>query len=143
MFIKGSELWEPDWIQHEANVYYAVPDEALFDDKVYLDSGNPFRVALASTPHGRDGKPEKQRYNTGDPKLVYTCGQVFVNGILFTQVPFIAEVEAQAQAWTYGRRTDRIYVNFGPLKPAEQTVELTTRRRLFAPHVQGLGHIVV
>jgi len=143
VFIRGSELWEPDWTQQKTGVYYAVPNEALFDDQAYLDSGNPFHVELASTPHGRNGKQEKQRFDQGDPNLVYTCGQVFVNGVLFTQVPFLSEVEGQAQTWTHDGKTGCIYVNFGSLRPTEQFVELTTRRRLFAPHIQGLGHIVV
>ncbi len=127
-----------DWIRHGTTVFHAAPGEALFNDQVYLDSGNPFHVELASTPHGRDGRPEKQRYDTGDPNLVYSCGQVIVNGTLFTQVPFVSEVEAQARTWTYAHKAGRIYVNFGALNPTKQTVEITTRRRLFAPHIQGL-----
>jgi len=87
VFVRGSERWRPAWTRHRAAVYHAVPDEAIFDDQVYRDSGNPFRVACASTPHGRNGKPERQRFDYGDPNLVYTCGQVFVNGARFTQVP--------------------------------------------------------
>ena len=143
VFVRGSELWRPDWARHADRVYYSVPDQGMFTDQAYLDSGNPFHVELASTPHGRNGKQERQRFNYGDPNLVYTCGQVIVNGALFTQVPFVSEVETQARTWTFDAKTGRIYVNFGPLSPAEQTVEITTRRRLFAPHIQGFGHIVV
>lgn len=143
VFVRGSELWSPDWIRHKAGVCYAVPDEAFFNDRVYLDSGNPFRVELASTPYGRNGKQEKLRFDYGNPDLVYTCGQVIVNGKLFTQAPFLSEVESRADTWTYDQKTGRIYVNFGDLKPFEQTVEITARRRIFAPHIRGLGHIVV
>lgn len=143
VFIRGSELWRPDWKQHSGSVFCAVPDEAMFDDQAYVDKGNPLRVALASTPHGRNGKPEKERFDYGDPNLVYTCGQVIVNGSLFTQVPFVSEVEAAVKTWTYNSATGRVYVNFGNLDPKDQTVELTARRRLFAPHIRGLGHIVV
>lgn len=143
VFVRGSELWRPAWSPHQGRVYYAAPDPMVFDDQVYLDSGNPFQVACASTPHGRNGKPERQRFDYGDPNLVYTCGQVIVNGALFTQVPFLSEVESQARTWTYDAATGRIYINFDRLDPTEQTVEITSRRRLFAPHIRGLGHIVV
>jgi hypothetical protein len=143
VFVRGSEIWQPDWQRHKGVVYYAVPDEALFDDRAYLDSGNPLHVELASTPYGRNGKQERQRFDYGDPNLVYTCGQVIVNGSLLTQVPFLTEVEGKIHTWTFDAETGRVYVNFGDLTPKEQTVELTTRRRLFAPHIQGLGHIVV
>ena len=143
VFVKGSNLWSPDWKQHKATVYYAAPDESLFDYRVYLDSGNPFSVELASNPYGRNGKQEKQRFDYGDPDLVYTCGQVIVNGKLLTQAPFLSEVQAQTGTSKYDSGTGQIYINFGDLNPAKQTVEITTRRRIFAPHIMGLGHIVV
>ncbi|MHC4743422.1 MAG: right-handed parallel beta-helix repeat-containing protein, partial [Planctomycetota bacterium] len=143
VFIKGSDLWNPDWKKHKASVYYAAPSEEIFTDRAYLDSPNPFRVELASTPYGRNGKQEKQRFGYGNPELVYTCGQIIVNGRLLKQVPFLAEVESEERTWTYDRKTGRIYVNFAELKADEQTVEITTRRRIFAPHIRGLGHIVV
>ena len=143
VFVRGSELWQPDWKRHKRAVYSAAPDESLFNDHAYIDSGNPLRVDLASTPYGRNGKQEKKRFDYGDPNLVYTCGQVIINGRPLTQVPFISEVEGQTQTWTYDSQTGQVYVNFGDLNPVEQTVELTTRRRIFAPHVRGLGHIVL
>jgi hypothetical protein len=143
VFIKGSDLWNPDWRSHRAGVYAAAVDEGLFDDCVYLDSGNPFQVELASTPHGRNGKQERRRFDYGDPNLVYTCGQVIVDGGLLTQVPFLSEVEKQSGTWTYDSKAKEIYVNFGDLNPVEQKVEITTRRRIFAPHLQGLGYIIV
>jgi len=143
VFVRGSELWQPQWKWHKQGVYYAVPEEALFNDQAYIDSGNPLRVELASTPYARNGKQERLRFNYGDPNLVYTCGQVIVNSRPLVQLPFVSEVEDQVRSWTFDRAAGRIYVNFGDLNPREQTVELTTRRRIFAPHVRGLGHIVV
>jgi len=143
VFIKGSDLWQPDWQRHNDAVHFGVVNEALFTDDVYLDSPNPFRVPLASTPHGRNGRLEQERFGYGDPKLSYNCGQVFVNGQMFTQVPFLAEVETQPNSWTFDPPTGRIYIHFGNQHPAGQTVEITTRRRIFAPHLRGLGHIVV
>jgi len=143
VIIKGSDIWRPEWTKHNDSVYFGVIDEAMFVDDVYLDSPNPFRVEMASTPHGRDGKPERERFGHGDPNLVYNCGQVFVNGKMSTQVPFLKEVEQQPDTWTFDAESDRIYIHFGDRTPTEQTVELTTRRRIFAPHVRGLGYIVV
>ena len=143
VFVKGSERWTPAWRREAESIYSAIPDEALFNDDVYLDSGNPFEVPLASTPYGRNGRPEKQRFDYGDPNLLYTCGQIIVNGTPFTQAPFLNEVKNRTGTWTCDRETGRITVNFGNLIPAGQTVEITTRRRIFAPHVQGLGHIIV
>ena len=143
VFIRGSEEWKPSWERHQAAVFFAAPEAKLFDDDVYVDSANPFHVELASTPYNRDGKPEAERYQRGDANLVYTCGQVIVNGKPLEQRPFLTEVETRPQTWTFAADTGRIYVNFGALIPAEQQVEITVRRRIFAPHIRGLGHIVV
>jgi parallel beta-helix repeat protein len=144
VFIRGSEEWKPDWQRHKGTVFFAVPDESLFGGNLYLDgSGNPFLVELASTPYHRDGKPEAERFKKGDPSLIFTCGQVIVNRRPWQQRPYLREVERQEKTWTYVPETGRIYVNFGGRTPVAQSVEITTRRRIFAPHVRGLGHIVV
>ncbi|MEM7230985.1 MAG: right-handed parallel beta-helix repeat-containing protein, partial [Planctomycetota bacterium] len=147
VFIKGSNVWSPEWKKHADGVYWAMPDPQLFDDDVYVDSANPFLVELSSTPYGRDGKREHERYGTGDPNLVYTCGQVIVGSKPWAQRPYLKEVEKEAKSWTFVRNasdeTGRIYVNFGDLDPAKQQVEISTRRRIFAPYTRGLGYIVV
>lgn len=143
VFLRGSEEWKPGWKKHKAGVRFAVPDEALFDDDVYVDSPNPFKAELSSTPEGRDGKWEFERYEKGDPDMVYTCGQFIVNGKPWRQRPYLSEVEAEEQTWTYDAKSGRVYVNFGSLDPTKNLVEITTRRRLFCPHIWGLGHIVV
>lgn len=141
--IRGSAVWSPAWTRHRGGVFYGIPDESLFDDDVYLDSPNPFRVPLASTPFGRNGKPERERFGYGDPAVAYTCGQVFVDGVPFTQVPFLNEVEQQPGTWTFERDTGRLYLHLGPDGPGDRLVEITVRRRLFAPHRWGVSHIVV
>ena len=143
VFIRGSEQWQPEWKQHNGSVYFAAPQQALFDDDVYVDSANPFLVELSSTPYGRDGRREVERYQRGDAGVVFNCGQVIVNGRPYVQVPFLSEVEKRVRTWTFIPGTGRIYINFGGLSPAEQQVEITVRRRNFAPHVKGLGYIVV
>lgn len=68
-----------------------------------------------------------------------------MNGVHFREplleAPFRRELKPEA--WFYDRKGDRVYVHFGRRPPADCEVELTTRRRLFAPHKRGLGHIVV
>ena len=145
--LKGSNEWKPDWQSHQPGVVFATLEDALFDDDVYVDSANPFLVELASTPHERDGKPESERYDRGDPKLSYRCGQVIVNGKPWQQQPFLSEVETQTGTWTFVPGPEdgggRIYINFGTLDPTQQQVEISTRRRIFAPHIRGLGYIHV
>ncbi len=145
--LKGSNEWKPDWQSHQPGVVFATLEDALFDDDVYVDSANPFLVELASTPHERDGKPESERYDRGDPKLSYRCGQVIVNGKPWQQQPFLSEVETQTGTWTFVPGPEdgggRIYINFGTLDPIQQQVEISTRRRIFAPHIRGLGYIHV
>lgn len=143
VFLRGSDVWKPKWAQHKGSVVFAVPNEALFNDDVYVDSPNPFHVEMSSTPEGRDGKREFERFERGDADMVYTCGQVIVNGKPWRQRPYLSEVEADERSWTYEAKTGRVYLNFGKLDPAKQLVEISTHRRLFAPHIWGLGHIVV
>ena len=144
VFIRGSEEWKPAWQAHAGSVFSAVPGDELFDDDVYVDSASPLQVELASTPYGRDGKPEAERgIGTPDPDMVYTCGQLIVNGKPWEQRPFLTEVETRPGTWSFAADSGRLYVNFGDLAPEQQQVEITARRRIFAPHIRGLGHLVV
>jgi len=143
VFVKGSEVWEPDWKVHGQGVFSAKPEESLFNDRSpeYLDHHNPFKVILASTPWSRAGRKEEERGFGGDEDLVYTCGQLFVDGKPFREVPFRDELKARC--WYYEPSDGDIFVHFGEKSPADCLVELTTRRRIFAPQERGLGHIVV
>lgn len=150
VFIRGSEIWSPEWREEGGGVYSARPDESLFDDRSpeYLDHHNPLKVELASTPWRRQGRREAERKAAGDarigktdPRIVYTCGQVFVNSKQYKEVPL--RDEFAPETWWYEPKSERVYVHFADANPQEQTVELTTRRRLFAPKKRELGHIVV
>lgn len=150
VFVRGSELWTPDWRDEGGGVFSATPDESLFDDRSseYVDSYNPLKVELSSTPWGRQGRREVERMRAGegrigggDERIVYTCGQVFVDGEEYREVPLREEIEPKT--WFYEPKTERVYVHFGEGKAADHEVELTTRRRIFAPKTRGLGHIIV
>lgn len=144
VIIRGSDVWSPAW-ERDGNLYCAVPDESLFTDDVYVDDKNPFLVEMSSTPFGRDGLREVERgFVEGEQyeRIVFTLGQVYVNGRLYRQVPLKDEAEAEVGTWWVDRNTGRIGIHFAG-NPAERTVEICTRRRVFAPHRRGLGHIHV
>ena len=143
VIVKGSEVWRPKWNSEGNGVFSAHPDDSMFDDRSreYIDHYNPLKVALASTPWSREGKREFERGFGGDERLIYTCGQVFVDGKPFLEVPYREELKPDA--WWYDGKKDRLFVDFGQRSPEECIVELTTRRRIFAPQRRGLGYIVV
>lgn len=150
VFVKGSMLWRPGWRDEGGGVYSAVPADELFDDRSpeYVDHHNPFKVRLASTPWGQQGLSEailrdagEDRIGNCDESIAYTCGQVFVNKQRYLEVPVKGELAAEC--WWYEPGEGRVFVHFGKKKPMQQTIELTTRRRIFAPIRRGLGHIVV
>jgi len=144
VIIKGSEVWKPVWKRSISGVYYAVPDDALFNDDCYKDNKNPFKVASSSTPYGREGRAEVVNFGyPGDTTIVYTLGQVFVDGKMYIQKPFLSEMNATANSWFYDRKTGNLYIHFPGDNPNNYTVEITTRRRIFAPHKRRLGYINV
>ena len=144
VFLRGSNEWSPSWKHHKGNVYSAELDDELFkSDDVYVDEANPFNVPLASTPYNRQGKPEFERTGTGDSKLSYTCGQVIINSKPWIQKPFLNETIKESGSWFYQSENGLVFINFGDLKPSKQLVEISTRRRIFAPHILGIGHIIV
>ena len=95
-----------------------------------------------------EGKKEAERKAEGDlrfsetdDRIAYTCGQIIVNDLPWMEVPL--QEELASKVWWYDQKTERIWIHFGGLIPEEQNIEITTRRRLFAPVQRGLGHIVV
>lgn len=150
VFVKGSELWTPDWRDEGGGRYSAHVDESLFNDRSdeYLDHHNPFKVLLSSTPWRRQGRPEAERRRAGDTRIgraddsiAYTCGQVFSDGQRLLETPLREELKPGA--WWYDNAKDRIWVHFGDDMPAEHSIEITTRRRIFAPKKRGLARLVV
>ena len=150
VFIRGSEVWTPKWRKEGKGIYSARPEDDLFDDRSseYLDHHNPFKVLLASTPYRREGKKEAERKAEGDlrfsetdDRIAYTCGQIIVNDLPWMEVPL--KEELASETWWYDPKSERIWIHFGNVVPEEQKIEITTRRRLFAPIERGLGHIIV
>ena len=155
--IKGSDVWAPEWTDESGGIWSGAVDESLFTDTVHVDGANPFRIASSATPWGRDGRPEHARAAAGaqgfakdaDPDMVYTLGQVFVDGAILKQVPFKKDLTAAPGAWWFDSTAGRLFVHFpqradgASPRPQDHEVEISTRRRIFAPHVRGLGHIEV
>ena len=52
-------------------------------------------------------------------------------------------MQADAKSWRYNVADKCIFMNLGASAPANHTVEISTLRRVFAPHIRGLGYIVV
>ncbi|NBP89050.1 MAG: DUF1565 domain-containing protein, partial [Planctomycetia bacterium] len=148
--IKGSDLISGPWKEEADDIWSAAVSPELFTDTAHVDGGNVFEIPLSSTPWGREGRPEYLRSlenerggnPNADPNLVFTLGQVFVNGHPLRQAGSSSELASATDTWWYERATRRLHVHLPPpLSPAEETVEITTRRRIFAPHKRGLGHI--
>jgi hypothetical protein len=59
--------------------------------------------------------------------MVYTCGQVILNGTPARQVPFLADVEAEARTWTFDSQTGCIYLNYIADNPLNDGVWLDNR----------------
>ena len=130
VFIKGSALWRPGWQSEGSGIFWAEPADTLFDDVPtdYLDSHNPFRTPLCVSPFGILGGME----NGGDTTLHYTLGQIFVNGEMYTEVGK-KSLLVKDKLWWYDTGSNRLYIRFGSVDPASQEVEITVRRRVFAP----------
>lgn len=155
--IKGSDVWTPEWVDESGGIWSGAVDQSLFTDTAHADGSSPFRIASSATPWGRDGRPEHARAAAGaqgfgkdaDPDMVYTLGQVFVDGAILKQVPFREELAEPPGSWWFNAASGRLFVHFprrvdgAPSCPQDHSVEISTRRRIFAPHVRGLGHIEV
>jgi len=140
--VRGSDAWAPQWRKLSAGLYAGKVDEALFTDTAHRDGANPFRIASSSTPYGREGKPEAERkYPKSDPKLSFNLGQVFVDDECYVQEPDEVKHKTLAKSWRYV--DGELTIHFADDQPAAHKVELTTKRRLFAPHQRQLQHIVV
>jgi hypothetical protein len=140
--VRGSDSWMPQWRKVSPGLYAGKVDEAMFTDTAHRDGANPFRIASSSTPYGREGKPEAEReYPKSDKNLSFNLGQVFVDDECYVQEPDLAKHKRLAKSWRYA--DGELTIRFADDIPARHKVELTTKRRLFAPHKRQLAHIIV
>jgi hypothetical protein len=132
VFIKGSDVYDKAWGTVTNNLRYADLNRMQFSDDYYWDDANPFKVISAGNPFG-----------TTAGKHSYTLGQVFVNSEPYIQKESQASMASQAGSWWYDTSNNRVYIHFKEDHSTASLVEITTRRRIFAPHVMGLGYIHV
>jgi hypothetical protein len=130
VFIKGSDVYDKSWTTGASgNTPCADLNQMQFTDDYYWDDANPFKVISAGNPFGTTGK--------------HTLGQIFVDGEQYLQKESLASMGSQTGSWWYDSQNNSVYVNFKPGHSTSSLVEITTRRRVFAPHIMGLGYIHV
>ncbi len=84
-----------------------------------------------------------QPYRTSLRRLPQlTCGMIFADGERLWQARSREQAAATPGSWWYEAAGDRVLVNFFRGRRAV-LVEAAVRERVFAPHLRGLGHIVV
>jgi len=138
--VKASEIWQPDWqaLADRPGVYegsFATVDFALkpAPPQSFFPTAathyNPYLDTLRAVPSGD----------------TLSLGQVFVEGNPLTQVGRLADLYRLPGSWMVKPDRSGAYVHLADLSrpPAELLVELTTRRRCFAPYRRGLGYIHV
>lgn len=126
--LRGSDEWKPTWepVPDRPNVFKAVPDVAMFTDASQADGANPLEIQR------KDAKPGM------------TLGQVFLDSERMVQQQALNDIWKRPGTWHYLASEKAIYLHFPDGKaPGTAMIELTTQRRVFAPHVRGLGYITL
>jgi hypothetical protein len=136
VFIKGSDVYDKKWSKIAKNIFSADLNRMQFSDDVYWDDSNPFKVGSSVTPYFRE-------FEKNVPGNGYTLGQVFIDGQAYMQTPLKKEMEALSGSWWYDAAKNSVLIHFKPGHSTGNLTELTTRRRIFAPHSKGLGYIHV
>ncbi len=140
--VRGSNPWKPQWQKLADRIYKGKLTDDMFKDMSMKDGPNPFKIPFSSTPYGRDGKPEFDRkYPQSNPDLSYNLGQVFVDDECYTQEPIESKMKSTPKSWRY--ENGEIFINFPDDSPNKHQVEITTQRRLFAPHQRQLEYIII
>ncbi len=125
--IRGSDVWQPQWrkTSDEHPIYAGTLDNAMFLGQRI----NPFRTPLKAAPGRRQ----------------LTLGQVFVDGQPLREVDNPKDLTATPASWLISDGGTELTIHFPPGKkmPDERLVEVTTRKRIFAPYRRGLGYIQV
>ncbi len=138
VFVRGSEIWNPEWTVLDGVYAAPVPPDSFFGN-----FPNPFKRKLNAG--GRD-KGEPARPTEGD-LLPYSLGQIFSNGIELRQSQTVEEVYRTPGSWIIRPDGSEILVHFpvspgfAPADPKNIQVEIAVRDRVFAPARRGLGYI--
>jgi len=100
-----------------------------------------FRASLAGLKLGK-ANPFAISYQLDAQRCV---GQVILDGQLVTERRSEAELVALPGSWRAvdGGKAIQIHLPTGMVKPEEAEIEVSVRRRVFAPLTRGISHIVV
>lgn len=134
VIIKGSELWTPAWERSEhPSIYQARLTTELFQ------AGLPaIPPSLTLVPRLSALSPYRTPYQRR-PDL--TLGQIFVDGMMLDEVPRDRLALTPGSWATDG---ESVSIHFpARTSPTHSAVEITTRSRIFAPYLRGLGYITV
>ncbi|MFZ2656697.1 MAG: right-handed parallel beta-helix repeat-containing protein [Victivallales bacterium] len=138
VYIKGSEMWKPEWRKIAPQVYEGDLDPALVKDY------NPYAMRILISPPESKAKINMQVRPAEGPKLERTLGQVFVDGIHQNEMESMDELLRNPGSFLVSPKGNSIFVHFDNEKsPENRLVELTVRERIFAPQERGLGYIRV
>lgn len=153
VYVRGSDVWKPDW--KDVDGVHGVYAAGLGD--VHFDNFNPYQTEISmfelmagssfykrALNHQHDAANNTSRDIKVHATEKYTLGQVFVNGKMLTEMLNRKEVLHKKGSWAYIKEERSLVVNFPEgVSPGKALVELTTRNRIFAPHLRGLGYIRV
>ncbi len=127
VYLKGSDIFEPDWETLGAGVFKAKLPQGLFQQGVY----NPYELS------GVINEPKKVRPVEGT-KLEETLGQIYVDGEPLEQLDSLRVVENTPGSFVVSGEGKEIIVHFADGKvPKGKLMELTVRERCFRPKFSG------
>lgn len=156
--IKGSDIWRPDWkpVENTGSLFSAVLDDKLFaeyeadDEPALLTNTNPFKTRISIS----NGQDKMVKPTTGlaislmarpddEPPFHQVLGQIYADGKPLIQVTGLDELARTPQSYFVGARGDEIFLNWsGPVPSLKNVIfEITTRAKIFAPKIRGLGYI--
>ena len=128
--IKGSELWKPKWEKprHRRPLSVSTWEATIYQE--LFSRGHAFN--LVNSLH-KDW-----------PTYRLCRGQMFVDGVRFTQVNKYDELEKHEDAFWVADDGATLHVRFpGDGRPGDRVIELTLRQQVFAPVKRWLNYIRV
>ena len=127
VWIRGSDVFAPEWQPAAKGVYRARLPEALFNEGAY----NPYRLSAVIDAPGVV-RP------CACPVLPETLGQLYLNDQPLTQLTNEADVRATRNSFAVLADGRSILVHFTGRTPPKDGVELTVRQRCFKPLFEGV-----
>jgi len=127
VWIRGSDVFAPEWQPVAKGVYRARLPEALFNEGAY----NPYRLSAVMDAPGAV-RP------CACPVLPETLGQLYVNDQPLNQLTSEAEVQATRNSFAVLADGRDVLVHFSGVLPPKDGVELTMRQRCFKPLFGGV-----